>query len=153
MTDNKTPRLPVVGEYVRKFGRVVDIVDLTPPPPNKVVNWIFEYVEADVVVQSKSGVVLVNHSSFCDYYGEGTAVKEAIESAKCCVVHYGEGVVVVVIKTTKQRQMIPTNEKSFCNSDFFEFGAVNAWCRVDLPDPVEEVVWRSDNLEFMGVPT
>ena len=143
MDEKKKPRLPEVGEYVRGTGRLVSVEDVTPSPPAKVEDWIFESVEAQVVVQSLTEKVIDEKGTYNEFYGEGTAVTTAIEEARKLAEHFGDGVVLVVVKRTSRHRARPTREENFYAREFMDFKHLDHGCCRGIPEPTEEIVWRS----------
>lgn len=142
----KEPRLPEVGEYVRPYGRLVEIEDSEPvPPPPK--DYIFEETSARVEGRI-NGKVIKTYGTFNDFYGEGTCVECAIKEAKVKAEWLGPSdMVFVVVKITSRVRMRPTRHANICTREFTEFASLEFGCKRDLPDDVEEDVWFSNKQE------
>ncbi|HEY0983535.1 hypothetical protein [Schlesneria sp.] len=142
MTEKLTVRLPAVGEFVRTKGRLVNIEDVTPPPPAQVLDYIFENVETKVVAFA-NGKRLQEFSTFNDFYGPGTGVDNAINEAKNLTEEYGNQVEFRVYKRVYQTRMRPTGEEGFYDRQFFDFAELKSGARWELPVPVTVLVWSS----------
>lgn len=137
------PRLPQVGEYVRMIGKLVEVQDVTPPPPPKELDYIFEETHARAEARV-NGKVIETFSTFNNFAGEGTCVEAAIEEAKEKRQHYGPSdLEFVVVKMTSRIRKRANGHKNLYDPTFLDFDSLkNGWNR-DLPDDTEEVVWSS----------
>ena len=136
-------RIPEVGEYVRMFGTLVEVQDVTPPPPPEpVLDYIFEDTEARIDVLA-NGHRIREGSTLNNFYGKDTCVETAIKEAKEAAAHYGDGVEVRVVKVTSRVRMRPARKENFYAPEFAEFEPLERGSRWNLPEPVEEVVWSS----------
>jgi hypothetical protein len=148
MTDKTDERLPEIGEYVRRTGRLLRIEDPRPEPPPKK-DWIFEYVNARKEVRL-NGKALNKLGTLNDYYGQGTAVPKAIAEAQdwCednCVVQEStlEVVVVKVVSHVRMRPVRDVYDRSI------RFQSIDNGCKWKLPADVETVVWSSKTGEVV----
>ena len=121
------------------------IEDVTPPPPATVLDYIFEFTEAEIAIYSANGKLLVEVGTANDFYGEGTAVQSAISKAKEEAENYGPGVEVRVTKVVRQIRMRPSHDRGFYDKAFVEFEGIKSGCERGLPRPVESIVWSSNN--------
>ena len=135
-------RLPEVGEYVRMFGTLVEVQDVTPPPPPKEVDYIFEDTIARVEVLA-NGRTLKNGSTFNNFGGKDTCVDTAIREAKKCLDYYGDGIEVRVVKVTRRCRMRPDDHEHLSDPQFVGFAGLGFESHRDLPESIEEVVWTS----------
>lgn len=148
MKDKEQPRLPVVGEFVRHHGRLVEIQTIPPPPaPPPQVDYIFEFINARTELRL-GGEVIQKFSIFNDFYGEGTSVEEGIKKMReyCNLRKIGpaselEGVVVKIVEQFRAR---PIDMENFYDRTFCDFESLGLYkSRNGLPEPVEEIVWSS----------
>jgi hypothetical protein len=140
---NAKARIPEVGEYVRMHGTLVEVQDVTPPPPPvPELDYIFEDTEARIEVLA-NGRKIKDAGTMNNFYGKDTCVTSAIEDAEKIAAHYGEGVEVRVVKVTYRTRMRPAREENLYAPAFVDFRPLDRGSRWNLPDPVEEVVWSS----------
>ena len=122
----------------------IETINPSPPPPDK--DYIFERVEANCELRFK-GEVLKEMAGFNDFYGEGSAVKTAIEEMKAYAKKRGidsdSELEVVVVKVTSQFRAKPTDGENFYAKEFFNFRSLDIYTHRGLPEPVETVVWSS----------
>lgn len=139
MTEPQKPREPKIGEYVRGRGKLVEIRDVTPPPPPKQFAWIFEETTARIDGRV-AGKVLKTFCEIRDAGEEGSCVNLAIEEAKKLAREY-PGVTIVVVKVKQLAQMRP--EWGECPQDrqFVDLRYTST-PYFELPEPVEEVVYE-----------
>lgn len=149
-----TPRLPEVGEFVRGVGTLAEVVTIPPPtqpPPTTV--YVFEALNAQCRVLL-NGKVFKTGSTYNDFYGLGSCVKEAIKDAKafvrCEKIKKTGPIEVVVVKITSRaarlRNVRPDYCVNFYDKTFVAFE--NSSDGHDLPsdyEDTEEVVWSSRN--------
>lgn len=136
------PRDPVVGEYVRMVGTLVAVEDVTPPPPPKEADYIFEDTEARVDVLA-NGHKIDEGPTLNNFYGQGTCVDTAIKEAKRLSKKHGPGVEVRVVKVTARVRMRKARGENFYAPQFARFESKPHGAKWDLPEPTEEVVWTS----------
>lgn len=144
-------RVPEVGEYVRLIGTLVAIEDVTPPPPPKEMDYIFESSEARVEVLA-NGHKIDDGPVINDFYGKGTCVETAIDEAKGLSSRYGSGVEVRVVKVTARVRMQKAKRENIYAPQFAAFESKPHGARWDLPEPTEEVVWSSSIAAAKGEP-
>ena len=140
-----TPRLPEVGEYVRMKGRLVEVQDVTPKPPPKEVDYIFEDTNARVELRI-NGKRITEYGTFNNFYGADSCVPSAIEEAKKLMANIGPSdAELVVVKITSQRRMRPRGDRehSLYAPQFIDFQTLSHGACSALPDDTEEVVWSS----------
>jgi hypothetical protein len=143
MAENEKGRIPEVGEYVRMYGTLVEIQDVTPPPPpTPVLDYIFEDTDARVEVLA-GGHIVKDGPTINNFYGKDTCVAGAIEEAKKLAKHYGTGVEVRVVKVTSRVRMRPSRDVHLYDRTFVHFNSLYSGARWDLAEPIEEVVWSS----------
>lgn len=151
-----TPRLPAIGEYVRGQGVLVAVETIPPPPqPPPATDYIFEEVFAYCALQHQ-GEAIKNLQSFNEFYGQGTAVSEAIKEMKEYAQRKGLGpdsdleVVVIEEKIRYRRRPTQGPEQNFYDPAFCKFETLESWRgRQDLPEPVKRVVWSSKTGEAL----
>lgn len=143
MKPNEVLRIPEVGEYVRTLGRLVKVEEIPQPT---LVDYIFEEVSA-TVRSLAGGRPLNEHGSFNEYYGEGTAVEAAIKEARRLHSHYGRSLTFIVERRTEQtRKRLPEYPSECIRAKGIANFVSTDWAsQRDLPDPVVEIVWSSDN--------
>ena len=142
MAETTEGRIPEVGEYVRMFGTLVEVQDVTPKPPPKELDYIFEDTTARVEVLA-NGHKIDDGPTLNNFSGKDTCVEAAIHEAKKQAKKFGTGVEVRVVKITERVRMRPLNRENLYDRKFAEFRYLEHGCRWDLPDPIEEVVWTS----------
>lgn len=140
-------RVPKVGEFVRSQGKLVEVRDVTPPV-EKVEYWIFEVNEARVELRCH-GKLINRYSTFNDFYGEGTCLDFAKKEAAKLLESLGitdpaaSDLELVVIKSTFQVRRERTNGITFYDAAFVGFNDVRGGIDIELPQPMESVVWSS----------
>lgn len=142
--ERKPLKLPVVGDFMRMHGELVEIQDVTPPPVKRELDYIFKEQSAQVVARV-NGIDIKEFATFNDYYGKGTCVESAIKEAKELQGAFGNAPdleFVVVLKTELVR-MRPVGQQNEYAKEYFDFAALDWGCRRDLPEDTEEVVWSS----------
>lgn len=145
MNDTKA-KIPEIGDYVRTVGTLVEIQDVTPPPPNKVIDYIFEDVTAHIA-GFINGKKIQDFETFNDFYGKGTAVEHAIIEAKKIARKFGKELEVRVIKITSRTRKRPNREEGFYDKQFVGFKSLDLGCRYEMPEDIEEVVWTSKRIQ------
>lgn len=136
-------RLPEVGDYVRTYGKLVKIEDVTPK--EIILDYIFEEEEARIEGRINGKTVKV-YSTFNDFYGPGTCVQSAIKEAKRQNEWLGESnLEFVVIKVVSQVRKRPSEHEreNFYDKGFRAMNNLNHGCHWNLPDKVETLVWSS----------
>lgn len=145
MTEDRKPRLPVAGEFVRSVGKLVSIEDVTPK--EIVLDYIFQGFEARIEARL-NGKRIKEFSVHNDFYGLGTCVTHAITEAKEQANFYGPSdLEFVVVKITSHCRKRPSrNERSnFYDEQFRAFQTEATGCKWNLPDDTEEDVFRVTN--------
>lgn len=142
MANATETRLPEIGEYARGHGVLVEIQDVTPPPPPvPVLDYIFEESTAKWEVRA-NGTVLADGETYTDFYGLGTCVEHAVEAAKRYAAELGESSLeVVVVKTTVRYRKRPGREENFYDPKFRDFHSLGHGSRWNLPEEVVEEVF------------
>lgn len=137
-----SPRIPTVGEYVRMFGTLVEVQDVTPPVvPTK--DYIFEDTSARLEARI-NGKVVKEYGTYNNFYGKDRCVEAAIDEARKQQDWLGESnLEFVVVKVTERCRMRPTNSEHFYAREFREFKALDHGCKWDLPEETEDDVWSS----------
>lgn len=141
----KTLRLPKVGEYVRRVGRLLAIEDPppAPPPPRE---YVFEDRTARCELR-RNGKCIDQIQTLNDHYGEGSGEKECIKDMLRYVAEEKIGpdseLEVVVIRVIQQYRMRPTNTANCFEGEFHGFESLPYGSKRGLPDAVETVVWSS----------
>ena len=75
-----SPRIPEIGEYVRTFGTLVEVQDVTPPVvPTK--DYIFEDTSARLEARV-NGKVVKEYGTYNNFYGKDRCVEAAIDEAR-----------------------------------------------------------------------
>lgn len=137
------PRIPEVGEYVRFAGTLVEVQDVTPPAPARVLDYVFEDTEARVEMWT-NGRKIGGFGVFNNFCGKGRCVDTAIAEAKDMAAKYGDGVEMRVVKVTERMRRRPEpGRENLYAPEFVRLKPLDCGCRHDLPEPVEEVVWTS----------
>jgi hypothetical protein len=137
------PRLPIVGEHVRGIGKLVEVQDVTRPPPPKAEDWIFSDTSAQVKCLA-NGIEIKEYSTFNNFYGEDRCVEHAIENAREVMKEIGPcDLEFIVVKTTALRRYRPTREVNYYARQFVDFRYLDSGSSHGLPDDVEEIVWWS----------
>jgi hypothetical protein len=142
-TAPKPAKLPEVGEYVRQYGTLVEVQDVTPK--EIILDYIFEETSARLEGRI-NGKVVKEYSTFSDYYGKGTCVQNAIIEAKVQQEWLGESTMeFVVVKITSRVRKRPdrTQKENWYDCQFRAMNNLDFGCRRGMPDDVEEVVWSS----------
>lgn len=143
MNNSNPVRLPKEGEYVRTYGRLVAIEDVTPK--EIILDYIFE--ESDARVDAFiNGKLVRSYGVFNNFYGENTCVDHAVKHAKELMERYGESnLEFVVTKFTRQLRMRPdpSERANLYAKEFRAMHSLQCGSRWNLPDEKEEVVWRS----------
>lgn len=157
MKPTTPPRAPIIGEYVRTAGRLLEIVQPPPPPPPiETAVLVFEYQNARIDL-TRNGRVLNRLAGITDYCGEGTAVKTAIKEAQeyCRKEHVtaASEVTVVVTKVEERRYYKRDNgsEGLFGAREFESIREVSRPAGIPRPEPVETVVWTSRDPKALDV--
>ena len=139
----KTVRIPNVGEYVRQYGTLVGVEDVTPK--EIILDYIFEETSARVEGRI-NGKVVKEYGTFNNFYGKDTCIENAISEAKVQQNWIGESnMEFVVVKITSRVRKRPSrvhkenwHDRQYRAMDTLDFG-----CRRKMPDDIEEVVWSS----------
>lgn len=133
-------RMPEIGETVRLVGRLVEIQDVTPPPPPKELDYIFLETTATVQIRA-NGHIISNEVTMNDLYG--SAVESAINEARKFVKKLGPGVEIVVVRHDKHYRARPSGRQDFYNQGLMGFDRLGDGAKRGLPDDVNTVVWSS----------
>lgn len=143
MAETEKGRMPEIGEYVRMYGTLVEVQDVTPPPPpTPVLDYIFEDTDARVELWA-NGRKIDDGPTMNNFYGKDTCVEAAIEEAKKLSKKYGKGVEVRVVKITSRVRMRPSRDVHFYDRTFIDFNSLDRGAHWNLPKNIEEVVWSS----------
>lgn len=138
----KQLRIPEVGERLRLTGTLVDIQDVTPPPPAKQLDYVFEEVTARVELAA-NGHVIDERGTFNDFGGcaERTAIAEAEKLAK----QFGPGVEVRVVRIVERYRARPNDYdyEDLYNRGFPKFERLQHGYHAGMPEPTETIVWSS----------
>lgn len=147
MDSKSKQRLPEIGEYIRGQGTLVAIQEIIPPPPPVDRHYIFEEITARI--ELRLGTEVLNGiGRLWDFYGKESSIDGAIEDAQKYASERKIGpaseLEVVVIKIVEQvRKHLKEHEENFYDRTFVSFEPLKFGCKVNLPDPVETVVWSS----------
>ena len=143
MSDTQAqPRIPEVGEYVRMYGTLVEVQDVTPPVV-KVEDYIFEDTSALIELRI-NGRRVKQFSTVNNCGGRDSCVQHAIQCAGDEVRRLGKtDAEIVVVKITKRIRMRPTGHRHFYDNRFLEFEWLKCGSCRDLPDDMHEDVWSS----------
>jgi hypothetical protein len=142
-TDSNPVRVPEIGEYVRHYGTLVEVQDVTPK--EIVLDYIFEERAARLEGRI-NGKVVKEYGTFNNHYGQDTCVKCAIEEARVQQLWLGESnLEFVVVKVTTRTRMRPdrSNREYFYAKGIRAMKALDYGCRRGMPDDIEEDVWSS----------
>ena len=141
MKDNKL-RLPEIGEHLRLTGTLVEIQDVTPPPPARQLDYVFEDVTARVELLA-NGHLIDTRGTFNDFCG--SAEQSAIKEAQKVSAKYGDAVEVRVVRVSERYRARPTDHghEDFYNKGRLKFERLPHGCGAGMPEPVETVVWSS----------
>jgi hypothetical protein len=145
--DNNT-KLPVVGDFVRKAGRLVAIETIEPEPPPQ--DYIFEEIHARCEIRL-NGKVIQEIGTYNDYYGLGTSVTTAIKEMKeyAFKEHITDKseIEIVIIKVVSQERKRPiidhSTEDSFLNGMILDYVPLRCGSKYNLPDDIETIAWSS----------
>lgn len=143
MTD--TPRMPKIGDYIRLRGELVEIQDVTPPPPPvPLLDYIFEDTSATVRAMA-NGMIVAQHSTFNNWSGRDTCVEAATQYARSLRrrTYKGTNIEVVVVKITTRYRLRPQRGDYLYDKEFVRFEYLDSGSSWGMPEDVEEVVWSS----------
>ena len=141
---NEKPRLPSVGEYVRNYGELIEVQEVTPPPPAKCYDYIFKSLSwrVDALANGKKLRTFVEHN---DFFGSDVGLREAINDAQELAVQYAGFIEMIVIQITTHRRMKPTGNENIYDNTYYAF---DSYAYSDnVPDPEEKVVWSSKQVK------
>jgi len=146
----KDLKIPQVGEFVRHIGKLVVIETVQPPPPPKPEkDYIFEEIEARCELRL-NGEIIKHLETLNDFYGLGTSVESAIKAMKEYAdkrhINKNSDVEVVVMRRVYQVRKRPITRRNFYSDEYFDFEAIERGATLNLPKPVETVVWTSKEL-------
>jgi hypothetical protein len=136
-------KLPDVGEYVRNYGTLVEVEDVTPK--DVVLDYIFEDTSARLEARI-NGKVVKTYGEFNNFYGKDTCVENAIKEARIQQRWLGESnLEFVVVKITSRKRMRPDHgvRENFYDDKFRAMKPLECGAYWDLPPETEEVVWSS----------
>lgn len=150
MNKKNQPRIPSIGDFVRNYGVLIDIVqvsELPKPPPQPVTDFIFEETEARTEMRL-NGEVINEMNTYNDFYGRGTSVKSLTKEANEYCAEKGiaakSDIELVVVKITRRYRAKQVDRENIYDDKFFDFEPLPFGTkRSAMPDPVEEVVWSS----------
>lgn len=140
------PIIQPIGTFVRSLGKLIAIENVTPPVV-EVLDYIYEETEARVEARVNGKPIKV-FSTFNEFYGEGTAVINAINEAKAEAIKAGaSSLEFVVVKVTYQVRKRPSANRGACfyHPMYREMTAISHGCKRDLPDHVCEDVFTVTN--------
>lgn len=145
MKPNEELKIPQPGEFVRSLGRLLRTEEIPQPP---LTDYIFEQVTATVGAMV-NGIQVNSYGTFWDHGGEGSAVRSAIEEAKKVHEQFdGKLTIVVEKETTQVRRRLPEHQQECLYArGYHSFNGLSPVSQLNLPEPVVEVVWSSDNEE------
>jgi hypothetical protein len=145
-------RKPIVGEFVRGIGTLVEIQEVPPPPPPPPrIDYVFETRCARTELRVK-GRLIKELQTLNDHYGLGTGLETSIEEAKAKIADYGATpdsdieLVVIEVRERYRKRLGDNRDPNFYDRSFvrLEDLAGGIWeSRKDLPEPVETLVWTS----------
>lgn len=143
MNDQQTgPRLPIVGEHVRGLGTLMEIRDVTPPPPPKAEQYVFQDTHA-YAEGRLNGKVLATGPTFNSINGPGTDVEAAKEAARrqAAVIGPSDEIAFVVVQETFQSPVAAARLGAhFYDKTYRLLERPNRPCSV--PDPCTKDVWE-----------
>jgi hypothetical protein len=156
MNQNKEPRLPSVGEFVRGVGTLTEVVVVPPPPqPPPRTLYAFESTNAQMRVLLH-GKVLTEGPSRNDFYGKETSVETVIKEAKkyCTAnkITAASDIEVIAVRIVEtelrmlRRYVDAYTKANFYDETFLAFDDERPDCLPSEwrnPQPVETVVWSS----------
>lgn len=137
------PKLPYVGAYIRNYGTLVKIEDVTPK--EVVLDYIFEDTKARLEARINGHVVKV-YGTLNNFYGKDSCVANAINDATRIQEKIGESnLEFVVIKVTSQIRMRPSrhNLSSAYDPKVRDMDTIDYGCKRDVAADVEREVWSS----------
>ena len=145
--DRSAPRLPEVGEFVRGEGTLIAVEVVPPPPqPPPKTDYIFEQITARTEFRLQ-GKTLREGETWTDFYGLGTSVNSAIESAKKLAAHFNLGpesnTEVAAVKIVSYYRARPNREEGFYAREFVGFERIKRGAESGVPEETETVVWSS----------
>jgi hypothetical protein len=143
--------LPEVGQYVRMYGTLVEVQDVTPK--EIVLDYIFEETSARLEGRI-NGKVVKEFGTLNNFYGKDTCVEQAIQEAKVQQAWLGESnLEFVVVKITTRVRMRPdrNDRENFYAKGVRAMKTLEFGCHRDLPDKIEEDVWSSASAEVIAV--
>lgn len=133
-----------VGQYVKRIGKIIRIDDVTPTPPPKVLEFVFEERHARIELRRKDKV-LQDMGTYSDFYGEGTGEQEAIEhaaeTAQEMEITKDSEVEMVVVRLVSQCRYKHLRRVRFSHEPPFD--RLDVGCARDLADDVVTDVWSS----------
>ena len=143
------PRIPEVGEYVRSFGTLIDVQDVTPPQA-KVTDYIFEDTTATWELRI-NGRKIQDYSTTCNGGEKDSCVAHAINCAKSLAKSLGKtDAEIVVVKITTRVRMRPNGREHFYAKEFQEFQPLHYGRHEGLPEEKREDVWSSKRGKLTG---
>lgn len=144
MKTETPPRLPEVGEYVRMLGELVEIQDVTPPPPPKQVDYIFREIHCQAEGRI-NGKTVIELSCFNTFAGRDDCLRSAVREAEEKQKELGPSdMEFVVVMTTSYSRMRPCNpaREYLYQREFVDFKHTDSPRRGLPPDQTEDV-WSS----------
>jgi len=144
VSENKTSRLPEIGEFVRNYGTLVRVEDVTPQQA-VVMDYVFESISARLEARV-NGKLIKQYSEINDFYGLATCVDLARQEAAEQLKWFGESdLEFVVVKITKQARMRPhkNNGENYYADRFRAMENLTHGSRWNVAEEREEVVWSS----------
>lgn len=125
---------------------LIEVQDVTPPPPPKQTDYIFEETSAHGELR-RNGAMLMKFATYNNFYGQGTCVSNAIKEMQTYAadndINEMSEVELVVVKTTSLRRMRPQSDTNYYAPDFALFATLSSGWDRDLPEDTEIDVWSS----------
>lgn len=139
-------KTPSVGQYVRGIGTLVDVLDVTPVPPPKQLEYVFEEVTARMEIWI-GGWKVKDHGTLWDAFGYESSVKGAINEAQAFAVARGwnkdSQAEIRVVRIAERRRKTKVNSDNYYQKEFENFESKSIGCCWEMPKPEEKVVWSS----------
>lgn len=137
--------LPIVGQFVKQHGKLIEIQDVTPTPVEREVDYIFEKTEAKIEGQI-DGKFIKNFGTFHGMFGETDAVANAIKECASLQKDF-PSVDFIVTRNVTRTRMRPTNRinlrENFYDKTLVDFDSLSHGSGRGLPADESTVVWSS----------
>jgi hypothetical protein len=134
-------KIPQVGEYLRDVGKLIKVEEIVPTQPQK--DYIFEDIEykCDLYLDDELLKSLTTYGNFRQH-----AIDDMSKYCADRKINKNDRLEMRIteVKTQVRRQF--TSKESFYNEGYPEFVRKDIGCYLNLPEPVETIVWSSKKL-------